>query len=151
MNQSNPDDPHRRPAIGVGVVVLRRATSGPEVLLILKGKPPRRGQWSIPGGKQEWGEALQETAHREVMEETGVTISNLVLVDVIDGLFKDDTGSLAQHFTLVDYRATWVSGEVRAGDDAADVLWVPLTDLERYGLWSETLRVIQTAVASHFA
>jgi len=128
-------------------VVLRQAESGPEVLLILQGKPPRRGQWSIPGGKQEWGEALQETAHREVMEETGVTISNLALVDVIDGLFKDDTGSLAQHFTLVDFRAAWVSGGPRAGDDADDARWVPVSDLSRYALWSETVRVIHKAVA----
>ena len=37
-----------RPIVGVGAVVFR----GAEVLMIRRGKPPRMGDWSLPGGMQ---------------------------------------------------------------------------------------------------
>ena len=68
------------PLVGVGVVVLNKDA---EVLLIRRGHEPNKGLWTIPGGRQEPGETLAETAHREIAEETGVKISNPVLVDVV--------------------------------------------------------------------
>jgi 8-oxo-dGTP diphosphatase len=147
MNHAPKDSPARAPTVAVGVVVLRAAEGGPEVLLILRGRPPRQGEWSIPGGKQEWGETLLATAHREVLEETGVNIADVTLLDVVDGLFRDPDGSLGRHLTLIDFRARWAAGDLRAGDDADDARWVPVADLSRYALWSETVRVIRKAVA----
>jgi 8-oxo-dGTP diphosphatase len=137
----------QKPIVGVGVVVLRRGADGPEVLLIRRGRPPRMGDWSIPGGKQEWGETLHEAAHREIMEETGVKIANLKLIDVVDGLMHGAGGALERHLTLVDYRADWTSGDVRHGDDATDARWVPLAELPTYKLWSETTRIILAGAA----
>ena len=136
-----------KPIVGVGVVVLKTGGAGPEVLLIRRGRPPRQGDWSIPGGKQEWGETLHEAAHREIMEETGVSIANLRLIDVVDGLMRDADGALERHLTLVDYRADWVSGVTRAGDDALDARWVPISELPQYKLWSETTRIILAGLA----
>lgn len=81
MRREYPD----RPIAGVGVVVLRDH----EVLMIRRGRAPRRGQWSIPGGKQELGETWRETAVREVREETGVEIEILGIVDVVDAIIRD--------------------------------------------------------------
>ena len=50
-----------RPVAGAGLVVFR----GDEVLLIRRGKPPYEGQWSLPGGKIEYGETAAEAALRE--------------------------------------------------------------------------------------
>lgn len=136
-----------RPIIGVGVVVLRAGPTGPEVLLIERGRPPRQGEWSIPGGCQGWGKAVQETAHRELMEETGVTVTGLRFVDVVDALWHTPEGTLERHMTLIDYRGLWSGGNARAGDDASDVKWVPVSGLARYNLWSETIRIIEAAVA----
>jgi 8-oxo-dGTP diphosphatase len=116
------------------------------VLLIRRGKPPRAGEWSIPGGRQEWGETVRETAAREIMEETGVRISGLRLLDVVDGITQT-RGTVTGHWTLVDFRADWAEGEPRPGDDATDAIWAPVTDLARYGLWPETQRIIAAAVA----
>lgn len=146
MNRDS-SDKSRKPTVGVGVVVLRAGQAGLEVLLIKRGRPPRVGEWSMPGGRQEWGETLHEAAHREVLEETGVTITDLKLIDVVDGLFRDAGGVIANHLTLVDYRAVWVSGEPRAGDDAAEARWVPVADLSPFKLWDETLRVIKAGAA----
>jgi len=143
---SLPTEP-QRPTIGVGVVVLRSGQNGPEVLLIRRGKPPRQGEWSIPGGKQEWGETLVEAAHRETWEETGVKIDGLRLIDVVDGLMRAGNGALTRHLTLVDYRADWIAGDVRAGDDAVDARWVPVAEIAAYKLWSETTRIILAGAA----
>ena len=137
MDRHYPD----RPFVGVGVVVLR----GEEVLLIQRGKQPRRGQWSLPGGVQELGETVHEAGSREVMEEAGVEIEIIGLVDVIDAIRRDGEGLIETHYTLVDLAALWRAGEARAGDDAMAVRWVPVADVPGLGLWSETVRVIQLA------
>ncbi len=151
MNDSAPN-PHvegvpLRPTVGVGVVIFRAGPQGPEVLLIRRGRAPRRGEWSIPGGKQEWGETLHATAHREVLEETGLAISGLRLIDAVDSLFRDDRGAVTRHLTLVDYRADWADGEPRAGDDAAEARWVALGEIAAFNLWSETTRIILAGAA----
>lgn len=130
-----------RPIIGVGVVVWR----GDEVLLIERGKPPRQGTWSIPGGAQEVGETVAEAGRREVFEETGVEVEVTTLVDVVDSIRPDGEGRIRSHYTLVDLTGEWVSGGLRPGDDASDCRWVSLDDLPAYELWSETLRIIERA------
>ena len=135
------------PTVGVGVVVLRGSSEKTEVLLIRRGRPPKQGEWSIPGGRQEFGETVRETALREVLEETGVTAANLHLLDVVDLIRPAAEGHVKGHWTLVDFAADWVSGEPVAGDDAADARWVSVNDLEGLGLWTETLRIIRIALA----
>ncbi len=130
-----------RPIVGVGVVIL-----GPEgVLLIQRGKPPRAGSWSLPGGAQELGETVAEAALREVDEETGLKIELIGLVDVVDSLQNDAQGNLLYHYTLIDFVAVAKSGVARAGGDAADVRWAALDDIPGLGLWSETERIIARA------
>ncbi|MSO92771.1 MAG: NUDIX domain-containing protein [Rhodospirillales bacterium] len=132
-----------RPFVGVGVVVLR----GEDVLLIRRGKPPRLGGWSLPGGCQETGETVHEAARREIMEETGVAIEVLGLVDVVDSIQKDADGRVRQHYTLIDVGAAWRGGKPKAGGDALAAEWVPVADISTLGLWTETERVIRKAVA----
>lgn len=131
-----------RPWVGVGVVV----TKGDQVLMIRRGKPPRQGQWSLPGGVQELGETVRETAVREVFEETGIEIALGPLADVVDSVTPDADGRVLHHYTLIDFAATWVAGEPRAGDDAQDARWFTLTELEAETLWPETLRLIRAVL-----
>ena len=130
-----------RPYVGVGIVLFR----GDEVLLAARGKPPRRRSWSIPGGAQELGETVFEAAHRELMEETGVTAEIIGLVDVVDSINRDNGGKVSFHFTLVDVAAEWVSGAARAMDDVPAIKWVKIDDLGSIDMWPETLRVILLA------
>jgi len=131
----------RHPIPGVGVVILRRAETGVEVLLIQRGQPPRQGQWSLPGGKQEWGETVQEAAKREVREETNLEVDILGLIDVVDLVDLPNT-----HYALIDFLATPTGGSLQAGSDAADAVWVSVSALSDYALWSETQRIIARAV-----
>jgi 8-oxo-dGTP diphosphatase len=72
----------------------------------------------------------------------------LGLIDVVDGLFRArGTGDLWAHYVLVDFATRWTSGEPVAGDDAAEARFAPLSDLARFGLWTETERIIHAAAA----
>jgi 8-oxo-dGTP diphosphatase len=122
----------------VGVVCLR----GEEVLLIRRGKPPRLGEWSIPGGRLESGERLADAALRELKEETGVEAELCGLLDVVDGLFP---GEASRHYVLIDYAARWIAGEPVAGDDAAEAAFHPLSEVDRLVGWAETRRIIRMA------
>ena len=124
----------------VGVVCLR----GEEVLLIRRGRPPRQGEWSLPGGRIEPGEPARDAALRELREETGVEAEITGLIDVVDGLFPE----AGRHYVLIDYAARWLSGEPVAGDDALEARFVALDQVDALIDWSETRRVIALAVTS---
>ena len=134
------------PVVGVGVVVL--GSQG--VVLIRRGKPPRRGQLSLPGGAQKLGETVFDAARREAREETGLDIDVLGLVDVVDSIQTGDGGKVRYHYTLVDVFAVVQPGAgpdgLRAGGDAQEAAWVALGDIPGLELWSETERIINLAV-----
>jgi len=132
-----------KPSAAVGVVCLR----GDDVLLIRRAKAPLKGHWSLPGGRIEWGERVRDAALRELKEETGCEAEIAGLIDVVDGLIPDSGGALSTHYVLIDYAARWVSGEPIAGDDAADARFVSPGELAHFGLWAETIRVIDAARA----
>ena len=135
-----------RPVPAVGVVCFR----DDHVLLIRRGTPPKKGEWSLPGGRIEPGEPVRDAALRELREETGVEAKLLGLVDVVDAIFENRSGDLiTRHYVLVDFAAQWVSGEPEAGDDAADARFFHLSDIGSLEMWDETLRVIQAAAAHH--
>ncbi len=133
-NRQYPD----RPFCGVGVVVWR----GDQVLLVRRGRAPRKGDWSIPGGLQELGETVGETALREVLEETGLTVRLTDQLGVVDSVRRDDAGRVEYHYTLIEFAAEWVSGEPMANDDVDRALWVSVDELDAYALWTETQRII---------
>ena len=132
-----------RPIVGVGAVVWR----GDRLLLVRRGKPPRLGQWSLPGGAQHLGETLAEAIAREVREEAGLALKRVELLAAVDLVERDEAGRVRYHYTLVDFSAESASGEAVAGDDAAEVAWFTPAEAEKLGLWSETLRIIGLAVA----
>ena len=128
------------PVPAVGVVCLR----GDEVLLVRRGRPPRQGEWSLPGGRIESGERAVDAALRELREETGVEAEITGLIDVVDGLFPE----AGRHYVLIDYAARWLSGEPVAGDDAVEARFVALDAVEALIGWPETRRVIRMAAAA---
>ena len=130
-----------RPIIGVGTVVWH----GERVLLVQRGRPPRQGQWSLPGGAQQLGESLAEAACREILEETGVTVELGDLIATVDSIERDADGRVRYHYTLIDFAAEAQTAVLVPGDDAADARWFELHQIEALGLWSETLRIIELA------
>lgn len=132
------------PRVGVGVVVWR----GDRVLLVRRARPPQAGEWSLPGGGQELGETLVETARREVAEETGLAICPTGVLTAVDSIHRDDAGRVRFHYTLIDLVAEWRAGEAEARDDVSAVRWATPEEAEALVAWSETRRVIRLAVAA---
>jgi 8-oxo-dGTP diphosphatase len=128
--------------VGVGVVVL----DSNRVLLIRRGKAPKKGEWSLPGGHVEPGETLRAAAQREVEEETGLSVAIQSLVDVVDLIDVEGDGSVERQYALIDYWAIPVSGTVNAGSDAAEAAWHDIDSIGMLGMWDETIRIILKAV-----
>lgn len=108
-----------RPWVGVGVVIWR----GGEVLLARRGRPPRQGEWSIPGGAQQIGETVAQAAAREALEETGLAVRPAELVSVEDAVTRDAGGAVQYHYVIVELAVDWIDGEAQAGDDVTEVRW----------------------------
>ncbi len=130
-----------RPWVGVGVVVWR----GDEILLVRRAKPPRLGEWSIPGGAQSLGETVFEAAIREVLEETGVNIRPTGIITVVDSVIRDAEQRPQFHYTLVEVSAEWMGGEAIAASDVDDVCWATPAAAAQVVKWDETLRIIAEA------
>jgi len=120
------------PRVGVGGVVVQDGA----ILMVERGRPPRAGQWAIPGGKLHWGELLEEAVAREVQEETGLS------VEVGELIWTGQTIGPDWHFILLDFEATVIGGSLSAGDDAADAAWVPLDEVEELLLTSSMHELI---------
>ncbi|MBK8258967.1 MAG: NUDIX domain-containing protein [Polyangiaceae bacterium] len=126
------------PVVGVGGVVFDEDRE--RVLLIKRGRPPRKGQWSIPGGKLAAGESLVHAVAREILEETGLVVRVGPLVEVVELMSENF------HYVVLDYLCQWEGGEVKAGDDAADAAFIPLGDLPMMNLTDAVRRVIDKAL-----
>ena len=131
-----------RPWVGIGAIIFR----GDHVLLAQRGKPPRLGAWSLPGGAQHVGETVEACARRELLEETGIEAGPLLLADVIDAISRDEAG-VRYHYTIIDYCGRWAAGEAVAGDDVAAVAWALPAELAAFALTPEAMAVIAKARA----
>ena len=63
------------------------------------------GSWSVPGGWMEYGEAFEETAQREVMEEVGLKIKNIRFGAVTNNVFPEDKIHSITVWVLSDYES----------------------------------------------
>jgi 8-oxo-dGTP diphosphatase len=132
----------RRPVPGAGIVVFR----GEEVLLVRRGKPPYEGEWSLPGGKIEYGETAAEAALRELAEETGTTARIAGLIDVIDSIGEREPGRPGDwHYVLVDFAGVWTGGEPVAADDVSEAGFFPYEEAIGLTRWDRTRNVIGRA------
>jgi ADP-ribose pyrophosphatase YjhB (NUDIX family) len=89
-----------------------------------------QGEWSIPGGALEIGETLAEGVKREVLEETGLVVEPVAMVDVVDRIARDDAGRVQFHYVLVDYLCRVIGGSEACADDAVGLRWAAMDELE---------------------
>ena len=88
------------------------------VLLVLRKTGENAGVWAFPGGKVETDETFQQAAHRELLEETGVTAT------IVSELGRFSIDADPNQYTLVVFKADYARGDAVAADDAADVRWI---------------------------
>jgi ADP-ribose pyrophosphatase YjhB (NUDIX family) len=141
-----------RPLVGVGGVVIDKGRA----LLIRRGSEPLRGEWSIPGGMLELGETLEKGVARELLEETGLQVRVLELIEVFERIVYAPNGEGAGgeglerprfHYVIVDYLCERISGEHAAASDVTDTVFAHEGDLERFSLTETALRILHKAFA----
>ena len=116
-----------RPAAASDVALFADGPDGrPILLLIQRGKAPFKDQWALPGGFMEIDEPLEETARRELREETGIHAPPLRFVGLYDAPGRDPRGRvLSAVYTALLPEAV----SCQAGDDAAQARWFPIDAL----------------------
>ena len=129
----------RYPLLGVGALIF----DGDCILMAQRGKPPLMGQWSIPGGLVETGESLAAAVRREVLEETGLEIDALGVLEIFERIIRDREGAAEYHYVLLDYICRVTGGSLSAGSDVCCVQWVRRGDLQAMDITEGTLTVIE--------
>jgi 8-oxo-dGTP diphosphatase len=106
------------PLLGVGAVVVHQG----RVLLVRRGHEPLKGHWSLPGGLLELGETLRAGVLREVQEETGLLVTPVHLIELIDRVHREGD-RVRYHYVIADYLCELTSGTLKAASDADEVCW----------------------------
>ncbi|MBZ5567365.1 MAG: NUDIX hydrolase [Acidobacteriia bacterium] len=138
MKRDYPD----RPLVGVGAVIVRDH----RVVVVQRSAEPLKGHWSIPGGALEVGETLRQGAAREALEETGLQIEAFDVLDVFDSIYRDHEGRARYHYVLIDFFCRAVSGELRAGGDAAQARWITREEVANFAITETAQKVICKAL-----
>lgn len=117
---------------GVYAVILN--TPKTHFLLIKKARGPYTDRYDLPGGTMEDGELLDQTLIREVMEETGCTVTQTHQLGAVSTLFPyqkpDGTSVLFRHIGVL-YKTNITGTPLISGDgqDSLGCVWIPLTDI----------------------
>ena len=121
------DQVGQTPLILVGAVVL--VINDGHILLEQRNEAQAR--FGLPGGLMEWAESTEETARRELLEETGLVAEQLTLLGVYSGKNYVTTlanGDVFQSVTLA-YVTTETSGTLRSSEESFALTYFPLTEL----------------------
>ena len=134
----------KRPIVGVGVTVFRphptkgNGEKGTDNLQILMLQRPD-GVWTIPGGKQELWETYHDCGKREILEETGITVTICPDYCAISDLIKPPI-----HYVLLTLTG-WADSydiTIEKSDDIAHVQWIDVDEAIALPLWHRTTEVI---------
>jgi 8-oxo-dGTP diphosphatase len=122
------------PVVAVGAVIFKDDS----VLLVRRKNAPAKDFWAIPGGKIKPGERLQEAAEREILEETGLIVKAADPVFSFDVIERDKTGEIQFHYVIIDLIAHYLSGQIKAADDAVEARWITRQDLSSLSINEKT-------------
>ncbi len=120
--------------VAVGAVI----EDGAGRILLVKHIPERGGfwqeKWICPGGTLEAGETIEEGIKREVMEETQLEIDLVSPLHPFERIVRSN-GSVSAHIIYIDYLARLTGGELKAGSDVGEAMWVEKEHLPQ--IWEE--------------
>lgn len=118
---------YARPAITADCIVFARNENDLMVLLIQRAQAPFQGQWAFPGGFADAGESLDDTASRELREETGLKDIPLQQLYTFSRPDRDPR----EHVITVAYYAiiNQQAHPIRASSDACNAAWFSVDNL----------------------
>ena len=113
--------------VSAGGVVFRNNGDGPEVILCGKRMPRRL--WALPKGTPETGETREQTALREVTEETGLQVRTQFFIDSIQYWFVRPYDGVRCHKTVLYYSMDSIGGDTSLHDNEfEEVRWFSVED-----------------------
>lgn len=103
--------------IGIGVFIFKDG----KFLMGRRRNAHGDGTWSIPGGHLEFAETFEDTARREVLEETGLVITRVRFGAVTNDFFKDED----KHYVTIWMLSDWESGteQITEPDKFIEMQW----------------------------
>lgn len=110
----------------VGAVI-----EGPRgVLLALRNHPPFEGYWCLPGGHIEFGEGVEAALHREIREETGLSVTEERFL----GYFTEYFPELRWHAVALMFVVRVEGSEERQESEVKELRWFSREELKEMGL-----------------
>jgi 8-oxo-dGTP diphosphatase len=109
--------PPSRPQLAVSAAIFR----DDKILLVRRARSPGKGFYSLPGGRVEFGETLHDALHREVMEETALTIEIVGLAGWREVVPTAEGGG---HYVILSFAARWRGGEPHLNEELDDYRWL---------------------------
>lgn len=97
-------------------------------LVAIRARPPEKGRVDVPGGFLDAGEDPIAGLRREVKEEVGLDI-DVGPQDFVQAV-AHQYGPQGDWLLALGFKARWIAGEVRAGDDVAEARWIAVGDLD---------------------
>ncbi len=132
-------------AVSAGGVVLRHGADGPEILLGRRRRERDGMTWSLPKGTPEPGETLEETALREVTEETGLSVAIVAPIGPIEYRFVQSGTRI--HKTVHYWLMEVTGGDLGSHDHEFDeVRWVALTEATRLMTFPTERAIVERAL-----
>jgi 8-oxo-dGTP diphosphatase len=124
-----------------GAVLWRPGPDGPEVAVVHR---PKKSDWSFPKGKPEPGESLEQTARREVFEETG-------MVPVLGTRLPAVRYRKGWHLKRVDYWSATVDGpaEFVANNEVDDLAWLTVPAARARLSYARDKRLLDAFARNH--
>jgi len=137
-----------RPAVATDIVLIAHQTLKTEVLLIKRKNNPYKGMWAFPGGFMDLNEFLIDTARRELFEETGIKINDLIFFGLYDDPNRDPRG---RTIGIVYYALLNKILPPHSGDDAIQAQWFSIDNLpplafDHEKIWQDILQKILTQI-----
>ena len=117
--------------LSIGVVVNHFGS----ILLV---KPDVDGEWQFPRLVQGWHETMLDAIERAVYEQTAIRVEAGGIVQAYD-LIEVEANS---HTVMLDFEATYLSGDLRCGEQVADVAWASGLALLSMAVEENTLELL---------
>lgn len=140
--------PTRGPAhlVSAGGVVHRFAGGVLEVLLCGRNRPPL---WALPKGTPNFGETLEQTAMREVTEETGIEVRIIGALGKIQYWFTSGQDGVRNNKVVYHYLMEPVGGDLNQHDHEFDVVtWFPAREALHLLTYPTEITVLERAIAA---
>ena len=113
---------YKQPSITVDAIIPKLSS----ILLIKRKKDPYKDTLALPGGFVEYSETAEQAIIREVFEETSLKIH---VLDIL-GIYSDPKRDPRGHVMTIVFISKIYGGKELQGDDAKEIHWVKLKELD---------------------